>query len=543
VTEDDILSSVSDAVMAGRAVDWDSCEAACTPNTRALVRELRAVAGIAQTHRAAAGPAGQSFSERKRVVSARERWGSLELIAIVGRGASGLVYRAWDTRLDREVALKLLHTDNSSTASPVVAEGRLLARVRHPNVIAVYGADHIDGRTGVWMEFVNGRTLEEIVRDEGPQDIAEVLEVGTALCRGLHAVHEAGLLHRDVTTRNVMRDPSGRIVLMDLHTGQETGGHGHPELVGTPLFLAPEVLIGGQTASVRSDVYSAGVVLYRLLTGAYPVEGSTLEQLREAWIEGEVGPVRSRRADLPAGLATAVEQALRRDPVHRTTSAAVLAGQLEALSSPREDAGRGISKPFIALASSLLLCGGALVHLARDVTPPPSSTTLRISGSGVSAERSTRPLNMEELQWGDFIATAPPSSDGRLIPGLRQGLRPAVRDLLTGGVQLLEPDHGTDSGAGPDQVLSSVLPRWPTELHASCGPRARSRTSALQPGCRRTRSSSHIWATPAGMESWPRSIFRVARSALSRPSGASPPECPLLPTVPVSPSTFPCLPT
>jgi serine/threonine protein kinase len=111
-------------------------------------------------------------------------WGPLKIIEHIGRGTFGDVYRAWDSRLDREVALKILRRrepDDQGRASTVIQEGRLLAKVRHPNVVTVYGAERIGGQVGVWMEFVHGETLEEELRSRGPFDVERVIKIGIEL--------------------------------------------------------------------------------------------------------------------------------------------------------------------------------------------------------------------------------------------------------------------------------------------------------------------------------------------------------------------------
>ena len=152
-------------------------------------------------------------------------------------------YRAWDTRLDREVALKLIRMSEFASSATVLHEGRLLAKLRHPNIVTVYGAEEYDGRAGLWMEFVQGQTLERLVQDRGPLLVDEAVNICVDLCHALQAVHDAGLLHRDLKTENVMRDPSGRVVLMDFHAGRIADSPQTGDLVGTPLCLAPEILL------------------------------------------------------------------------------------------------------------------------------------------------------------------------------------------------------------------------------------------------------------------------------------------------------------
>ena len=204
-----------------------------------------------------------------------ESWGHLRVLECIGRGAFGEVYRAWETRLDREVALKLLraHVDDASPPS-VIEEGRLLARVRHPNVVTIHGAERIDGRIGLWMEFVKGRTLEQALREGTRFTEQEVARIGVELCGAVSAVHAAGLVHRDIKAQNVMMAEDARLVLMDFGTGLELRSASETPVAGTPLYLSPEVLAGGP-ATVQSDVYSIGVLLYHLLTNRFPFRRAT----------------------------------------------------------------------------------------------------------------------------------------------------------------------------------------------------------------------------------------------------------------------------
>jgi RNA polymerase sigma factor (sigma-70 family) len=164
--------------------------------------------------------------------------------------------------LDREVALKALRRQESAhsrEATAVIDEGRMLAQVRHPNVVTVHGADRSAGRVGLWMEFIQGQTLEHLLRERGPFGAGEATLIGLDVCRALSAVHRAGLLHRDIKARNVMREHGGRIVLMDFGAGVDHGDSDDSAsgLAGTPLYMAPEVL-NGKEASVGSDIYSVG---------------------------------------------------------------------------------------------------------------------------------------------------------------------------------------------------------------------------------------------------------------------------------------------
>ncbi len=231
-------------------------------------------------------------------------------------------------QLTRDVALKLLnveHADAQAFERSVITEGRLLARVRHPNVIAVYGADSHDGRVGFWMEFLEGQTLKQWVDAHGRMSSREAAIVGIDICRALAAVHGAGLVHRDVKAQNVMREAGGRTVLMDFGTGAESGRAAR--LAGTPLYIAPE-LFADAPATPRTDIYSVGVLLFYLVSGSFPVSGVTLSDIRQAHASGRRQTLRDVRPDLPAAFVRVVDRALSPDPAGRPATAGALEADL-----------------------------------------------------------------------------------------------------------------------------------------------------------------------------------------------------------------------
>jgi hypothetical protein len=201
------------------ALDWAALSSSsASDDERAVVEQLRVVAGIAGASDAlqSAGTAGARPESQDAAAGAR--WGHLGLRECLGRGAFGAVWRAYDARLDTDVALKLID-DGAAAGRGVIHEARLLARVRHSHVVTVHGAAVHDGRVGLWMEFVRGGTLEARLRADGPLGACEAALAGIDLCGALAAVHAAGLVHRDVKAQNVMREDGGRIVLMDLGAG------------------------------------------------------------------------------------------------------------------------------------------------------------------------------------------------------------------------------------------------------------------------------------------------------------------------------------
>jgi len=177
----------ADAILDGTPIDWHTVDTEDLPD-KALVEQLKTIDAVRQMRVASASMPSKPWD-----------WGHLQVFERIGHGAFGDVHRAWDPRLDREVALKLLRSDvldDRGPGSAVIEEGRLLARVRHPNVVTIYGAEPNSGRIGLWMEFVKGRTLEEALQRGRTFTAAEVIRLGMDLCTAVAAVHAAGLVHR-----------------------------------------------------------------------------------------------------------------------------------------------------------------------------------------------------------------------------------------------------------------------------------------------------------------------------------------------------------
>jgi eukaryotic-like serine/threonine-protein kinase len=386
---DALLESVAD----GSDVDWDAAEAAADEGQRRIVRNLRLVASIANVHRTTSdeipeagtaallhtAPAGRAIP----------RWGHLLLLETIGEGAFGEVYRARDPWLDRQVALKLLKPDIAGPER-LVAEAQALARIRHPNVVTVHGADMHDGRVGLWMELVRGRTLAAIVASDGPFSAAEASVIGQDLCKAVAAVHAAGLVHHDIKAQNVMRESGGRPVLMDFGTGH------------TPLYAAPELARGGEPSGV-TDIYALGVLLYYLVTGTYPVKGTSTQELLNAHANGLRQHLGDLRSDLSDQFVAVVERALSPDPAQRYATAREMQQALATTIAARPEAQRTPDAPTqgwsirraamaIGIAASIALAavGGWLSERravpARGASNPLTLAVLPLSGHAESEE-------------------------------------------------------------------------------------------------------------------------------------------------------------
>jgi hypothetical protein len=343
MSDDDRIGLAVSRVADGQPVDWNGLAQRAGADERERLACLQIVGLIAEVHRAdhaysetRADPA-PTPSQAPTAEWIGETWGRYKLLAEVGAGSFGRVYRAWDPKLERDIAIKILHSHVADALMDrLLPEARALARLRDPNVVSVLDVEVHGGRIGLCMEFVYGETLEDLLHPNKTLNAREAMLVAQDVCRALAAVHRAGFVHRDVKARNIMREPAGRIVLMDFGAGRSIGepaGAGRVNVAGTPLYMAPEVL-AGEPASERSDVYSVGVLMYHLVSRAYPVEGATLDEIRAAHMLARRTPIGERRSDLPTAFMRAVERALTADPHERCPSAGAL---LEALAAAGDE--------------------------------------------------------------------------------------------------------------------------------------------------------------------------------------------------------------
>jgi eukaryotic-like serine/threonine-protein kinase len=379
-----VTESIAESISQGEAIEWDRVEKQGTDeHDTGVLKELHLIDRIAAFHRQSdqSAPTDLSHPEEQHAGPAdqpRKRWAHFEILEKIGEGVFGAVYRARDTKLQSEVALKLLWSGEGQPLpdpSHALKEARHLARVRHPNVVRVHGADLVDGRVGFWMDFVNGRTLADLLRTQGLFSAREAAVVGLDLCRALAAVHGAGLLHGDVKAHNVMREEGGRTVLMDFGTGKDLAKEGAArgpggDFAGTPLYLPPEVFEGHQRTKT-TDLYSLGVLLYHLVTDAYPVEGRTRDDVQRAHRRDGPRYLRDVRPDLPEEFVRVVERALAGDRRQRYESAGAfevaLAGFLAPTPPIRGPIWRKI--PIIVSSAIVIVLGLGGVYWAAHYDP------------------------------------------------------------------------------------------------------------------------------------------------------------------------------
>jgi tetratricopeptide (TPR) repeat protein/TolB-like protein len=393
-----------------------------------------------------------------------DTWGGFRLVEKVGAGSYGDVYRAWDMTLAREVAVKLLRPGAASSgrlSRRVREEGRALARITHQNVVTVHGVEEHDGRVGLIMEFLRGRTLEDQLESHGRFGAQEATLVGQEICKALAAVHGAGIVHRDVKTRNVMRVDGGRVVLMDFGAGEplnDKGESANARPTGTPLYVAPEVL-DGAPATAQSDLYSLGVLLFRLVTADYPFKAATLDELRTAWKTSGPRPIDDLRPDLPQGFSRAVERALRPNPVDRFPSVGAFSQALaRALDEPRPPAWR--RRALVAGLAIALATGAGWLAIR-----PPSDGARPQQAAGF-IDIAVAPIR-DVAREGSALAS-------QLTEDLVTSLASLDRVRVKGAMSLAQVRPDTDLQVR--DIATRLGVRWVIAGYLGAGPRGRTLT-------------------------------------------------------------------
>ena len=255
--------------------------------------------------------------------------GRYRIVALLGKGGMGEVYRADDLTLDQQVALKFLPAGTSEQAlARFRGEVRIARQVSHPNVCRVYDLGEFDGVSFLSMEYVDGEDLASLLRRIGRLPPDKALEISRKLCAGLAAAHEKGVLHRDLKPSNVMLNSRGEVLLTDFGLAGIAGEIEGAEIRnGTPAYAAPEQL-AGEEVSVRSDIYSLGLVLYEVFTGKVPFESDSIAGLIRARTESAPPSLSSLVRDLDPTVERVVLRCLQPKAANRPASALAVAAAL-----------------------------------------------------------------------------------------------------------------------------------------------------------------------------------------------------------------------
>lgn len=260
------------------------------------------------------------------------RIGRYEIDSKAGEGTSGIVYRAFDPSLDREVAIKLARLEShDNEAVAVVAaefchEAKIAGKFAHENIVTIYDVVNKGRVIYLVMEFVPGRSLDDYMKATGPLDLDEALMITYKSCVGLAYIHYNGVIHRDIKPGNIMYHPAHRTVkLMDFSVAHSIE-QAPPRDTGTIAYMAPEHFDPDRRISQLTDIFALGSTLYRLLSGQYPF---SREHTAFQILHQDPEPIETLRPDLPADVAQLIKRAMAKSDADRFQSAAQFAGAVE----------------------------------------------------------------------------------------------------------------------------------------------------------------------------------------------------------------------
>ena len=312
--------------------------------------------------------------------------GRYTVVRKLGAGGMANVYLAEDQELGRRVAIKILnerHANDDQFVERFRREAKNAAALSHPNIVSIYDRGEAEGTYYIAMEFIDGRTLKELVVSRGPAPLTVAVEYARQVLSALRFAHRHGIVHRDIKPHNVMVDAEGRVKVTDFGiaragTSQMTEAG---SIVGTAQYLSPEQA-RGTNVDQRSDVYSLGIVLYELLTGTVPFNGDTPVEIAMKHLSTIAEPPSARRDDIPRDLDLIVMRALAKDPEDRYQSAEEMDADLErflrgsAVSPVTEEAATQIlrvpleDQPYAATAATMIAPPRAGRSAAMPPPPP-----------------------------------------------------------------------------------------------------------------------------------------------------------------------------
>ena len=263
------------------------------------------------------------------------RLGPYEILAPLGAGGMGEVYRATDTKLGRDIALKVLPAEMAHDPERLARfrrEAKALAQLDHPNIVTIHSVEECDGVHFLTMQLVEGQPLDRLIPASG-LPIEQIVEIASALGDALAAAHEKGIVHRDLKPANVMVSNEGRVKVLDFGLAKDVRAANPGDatltsasqtqvgvVMGTPAYMSPEQT-SGRPLDNRTDIFSLGVVLYEMATGRRPFDGNSSAELVSAILRDTAPSVTDVRPDLPSDLARIIRRCLEKDPRHRVQTA------------------------------------------------------------------------------------------------------------------------------------------------------------------------------------------------------------------------------
>lgn len=284
-----------------------------------------------QTFNDASSPSVNTAAVERRFLPGTVFVGRYRIIRLLGWGGMGEVYQATDLLLGQPVALKFLpelSAENESARARFLNEVRTAREITHPNVCRVHDIGVLDGQLYISMEYVDGEDLASLLSRNGRLPTAKATELASGLCAGLAAAHKRGVLHRDLKPSNLMLDGLGNVHIMDFGLAAAADWVRPAEAHhGTPAYMAPEQL-AGKDASVQSDLYALGLVLYEMFTGKRPFKANSMAELLRMRQQGLAAPPSAIISDVDPRVERVIMACLEPDPERRPSSALSIASEL-----------------------------------------------------------------------------------------------------------------------------------------------------------------------------------------------------------------------
>ena len=455
--------------------------------------------------------------------------GRYEVRSRLGSGGMADVYLAHDNQLGRDIALKVLHrrfARDTQFVERFKREARAAAGLQHPHVVGIYDRGEHDGTYYIAMEYLQGRTLRQVLDEEAPLDQERAIDYALQILQAAGFAHRNGIVHRDFKPHNVMCGPDGRLKVTDFGIARagasemtETGS-----IMGTAQYLSPEQA-QGQPVDAASDIYSIGIMVYELLTGYVPFSGDSAVAIALRHVSDPPTPLREVRADIHPALEATVMRALQKEPAGRYGSAEEFAAMLEsardairsgdpgqdtaawaAVAAPpvedEEEAARRRRRRWIVLAAVLLLLAGAalawaltrpdMVEVPNEVGKPAPQAVADLARVGLETEIkpvqseapeetvvSHDPAAGDEVERGSTITLNVSSGPGtKIVPDVRgKSRREALKLLTEAKFEVTEQEESsssvpegdatrTDPEGGTEQPAGSRV-----QLYISTGPR------------------------------------------------------------------------
>jgi serine/threonine protein kinase/TolA-binding protein len=453
--------------------------------------------------------------------------GHYKILDQLGAGGMGVVYRAQDLKLGRQVALKVLPTGNTASEESVERfrrEARTASSLNHPNICTVYGFDEHDGQLYLAMELLDGEPLDRKLSGR-PIDLKLVLDIGAQVADALDAAHAEGILHRDIKPANIFLTRRGPVKVLDfglaklspeykrrsgrMDAHQETAPPEHftsvvGTTVGTIAYMSPEQARGDEV-DPRTDLFSFGVVLYEMATGKQSFPGHTTAVVFDGILNRDPAPPSTHNANLPAELDRIVSKALEKDRGLRYQTAADLGADLKRLRRDSNSRGAVIAASSANVAAS-----------AATVMMPSSAETMIGGGSGISAAPTVITPSAAQLPPSDPSTVLRAAAKKPLMWGAAAGIL-AIAAIAAGMGAYFANRGGAPPAATPEQpaTAAAALTPAPTATPAAAAPAPPAPAAPDKPAAPGNTTKPPVQAAPA-------STAAAARTTKAAPAAAAP---------------------